>query len=265
MIDFIDFLGFYFQKVLTMNKRLNGIVLVLVSISGFLFSDTSTAQGPVKSNVVGNPATWPAYAPSRIYVFPFYIDKQLADELAKDDSLIPKGPVRKAVENRPRVTDAITGYDRNMPVGQSIAMQVAKNLYDAGLPVVYWNQPNIPEGAGWRITGQIVSLDEGHKLAQNAIGFGVGNKKIALDVAISDPQTANGQPFFLMDTSDKGRRMPGTAPVAAVAGFNPVAVASKAVISRSGLKDSSQQSRLASEISSEILTAMKNHGSGRGR
>ncbi|MEY4189952.1 MAG: hypothetical protein RIR17_688 [Planctomycetota bacterium] len=231
----------------------------------YALATTANGQGPVKSNVVGNQAAWPAYAPSRIYVFPFYIDRQLAEDLAKDDSLIPKGPVRKAVENRPRVTDAITGYDRNMPVGQSIAMQVAKNLYDAGLPVVYWNQPNIPDGAGWRLTGQIVNLDEGHKLAQNAIGFGVGNKKIALDVALSDPQTANGQPFFLLDTSDKGRRMPGTAPVAAVAGFNPVAVASKMVISRSGLKDSSQQHRLASEISTEILTAMKNHGQSKGK
>jgi hypothetical protein len=163
------------------------------------------------------------------------------------------------------VTDAITGHDRNTPIGQSIAMQVAKNLADAGLPAVYWNQPNYPQGEGWRLTGQIVHMNEGNKVAQNAIGFGAGNKKIAVDAALSDPTTGGGQPFFLMDTSDSGRKMPGTAPVAIVAGFNPIAIASKMVVSNSGLKDGTQQHRIASEISNEIIATMKTQGQVRTR
>ncbi len=61
-----------------------------------------------------------------------------------------------------------------------------------------------------------------------------------------------------MDTSDSGRKMPGTAPVAIIAGFNPIAIASKMVVSNSGLKDSGQQHRIASEISNEILGLHEN-------
>jgi hypothetical protein len=235
--------------------RFCSTIIFTSAITTFTF-----AQGPTKSTTQKAAISWPTKHPSRIYVLPFSMDKALADELAKDDSLIPKGPLRKAADSRPRVTDAVTGHDRNTPIGQSIAMQVAKNLTDAGLPAVFWNQPTYPQGEGWRLTGQIVSLNEGNKVAQNAIGFGAGNKKIAVDAAISDPTTGGGQPFFLMDTSDSGRKMPGTAPVAIIAGFNPIAIASKTVVSNSGIKDSGQQHRIASEISNEILASMKAHG-----
>jgi len=135
------------------------------------------AQGPTKSSTQKAAISWPTKHPTKIYVLPFSMDKAVADELAKDDSLIPKGPLRKAADSRPRVTDAVTGHDRNTPIGQSIAMQVAKNLTEAGLPAVFWNQPTYPQGEGWRLTGQILSLNEGNKVAQNAIGFGAGNKK----------------------------------------------------------------------------------------
>ena len=225
-----------------------------------LITSFTIAQGPTKSTTQKAAISWPTKHPTKIYVLPFSMDKAVADELAKDDSLIPKGPLRKAADSRPRFTDAVTGHDRNTPIGQSIAMQVAKNLTDAGLPAVFWNQPTYPQGEGWRLTGQIVSLNEGNKVAQNAIGFGAGNKKIAVDAALSDPTIGGGQPFFLMDTSDSGRKMPGTAPVAIIAGFNPIAIASKTVVSNSGLKDSGQQHRIASEISNEILASMKTHG-----
>lgn len=235
--------------------RFCSTIIFTSAITTFTF-----AQGPTKSTTQKAALSWPTKHPSRIYVLPFSMDKAVVDELAKDDSLIPKGPLRKAADSRPRVTDAVTGHDRNTPIGQSIAMQVAKNLTDAGLPAVFWNQPTYPQGEGWRLTGQIVSLNEGNKVAQNAIGFGAGNKKIAVDAAISDPTTGGGQPFFLMDTSDSGRKMPGTAPVAIIAGFNPIAIASKTVVSNSGIKDSGQQHRIASEISNEILASMKAHG-----
>ena len=211
------------------------------------------------------PSSWPDRPPARIYVQPFHLDPQVAANLANDDSPIPKGPFRKAAESRPRVVDVFTGNDRKMPIGQSIAKLVAKNLTDNGLPVVFWMQPGPPPQNGWNLTGQIVALDEGHKVAQNVVGFGVGNKKVAVDVAISDPFTGGGQPFFLVDTSDKGRKMPGTAPVAAIAGFNPVAVATQMVASNSGMKDISQQHKIASEISGEVIAAMKAHGQYRGK
>ena len=158
-----------------MNQSFMRIILIALftcSINAF-----TLAQGPTKSSTQKAAISWPTKHPTRIYVLPFSMDKAVADELAKDDSLIPKGPLRKAADSRPRVTDAVTGHDRNTPIGQSIAMQVAKNLTDAGLPAVFWNQPTYPQGEGWRLTGQIVSLNEATKRHKMQSGLAQETKK----------------------------------------------------------------------------------------
>ena len=70
---------------------------------------------------------------------------------------------------------------------------------------------------------------------------------------------ANGQPFFILNTSDRGRLTAGTVPLAAVAGFNPVVVAGKLVASNSGIADITQQQRLAGEISAAVSQAINQH------
>jgi hypothetical protein len=222
----------------------------------------ASAQGPFRGSNSQRPAgsPWPKQAPTRIYVTPFHLDPKVAAQVAKAEAANPVGAARKNVDSRPRVADAVSGNDRSAPVGDNIAKQVVKDLNDARVPAVYWNQPTAPPQDGWRLTGQVVGLDEGHKAAQNVIGLGAGNKKVAVDVALSDPNTAGGQSFFLIDTSDKGRHMPGAAPLAVIRGFNPISIATKVVVSESGVKDVSQQNKIASEISKEIVTAMKQHG-----
>jgi hypothetical protein len=168
--------------------------------------------------------------------------------------------VRRAFASRPRVTDLVTGFDRNLPVGISVAKLVADELFQAGLPVVFWTNAAPPPADGWRLGGQVVSLDEGNAVARNAIGFGAGNKSIGIDIVLSDPATANGQPFFILDSSDKGRRMPGTVPLAAVAGFNPYVVVGKLVASNSGMSDITQQQRMADEIAGTVIEAIRSQG-----
>lgn len=119
--------------------------------------------------------------------------------------------------------------------------------------------PARPPADGWRLGGQVVALDEGSAVARNAVGFGAGNKSIGIDVGMADPATANGQPFFILDTSDRGRLTPGTVPLAAVAGFNPVVVAGKLVASNSGIADITQQQRLAGEIAAAVSQAINQH------
>jgi len=84
----------------------------------------------------------------------------------------------------------------------------------------------------------------------------VGNKQIGIDVAVSDPATAGGVPFLILDSSDKGRMMPGTVAVGAVAGFNPAVMVGKAVASNSGVSDITQQQRLADEIARSVAEAV---------
>lgn len=215
--------------------------------------------GPTSSTAMPATVNWPTRPPSRIYVLPFAIDPALQQELQQQATLIPQGPVRQMISGRPRVTDMVTGFDRSQPPGVSIAKLVADDLARAGYPIVFWTDPAPPPADGWRLGGQVVKLDEGSAVARNAIGFGAGNKSIGIDVGMADPATANGQPFFILDTSDRGRLTPGTVPLAAVAGFNPVVVAGKLVASNSGLADITQQQRLAGEIAAAVSQAINQH------
>lgn len=203
-------------------------------------------------------AVWPASPPSRLYVLPFAMDPALQEELRQQAAggLVPQGPVRQLMASRPRVVDVVTGHDRSEPPGVSIARLVADELKQAGWPVVFWTEASVPPADGWRLCGQVVHLDEGSAAARNAIGFGVGNKQIGIDIALSDPATAGGVPFFILDSSDKGRMMPGTVAVGAVAGFNPAVMVGKAVASNSGVSDVTQQQRLADEIARSVAEAV---------
>ncbi|MCX7402170.1 MAG: DUF4410 domain-containing protein [Planctomycetia bacterium] len=219
------------------------------------FGPTDTVNRP-------GATAWPATPPARIYVVPFAMQDGLAQQLEQqaNSSLIPQGPVRKMFSARPRVSDIVTGNDRSQPVGLTISKMVADELFQAGLPVVFWTNPGPPPADGWKLSGQIVALDEGNAVAKKAIGFGAGNKTIGVDAAMSDPSTGGGQPFFILDSSDKGRMVPGTVPIAVIAGFNPIVVAGKVVVSNSGIADISQQNRMADDIARSVAETIRLHG-----
>jgi hypothetical protein len=246
-----------------MSRRLALISRCCMAAAAFFCVSLASAQQPAfgPTATVAQPAAgaWPSRPPSRIYVVPFVIDPVVQQRAEQQGPVIPQGPVRQLIASRPRVTDMVMGHDRSIPAGTAIAKIVADELAGAGYPVVFWTNAEPPPADGWRLGGQVVALDVGNAVAHNAIGFGAGNAEIGIDVAMSDPMTANGQPFFVINTSDRGRLTPGTAPVAAVAGFNPVVIAGKVVASNSGLADITQQKRMADEIAVAIAEAINLH------
>lgn len=241
--------------------RIVRIVPVLGSLAAFAPAPGVAQQfGPTQSSAVPVTASWPAALPARIYVVPFQADPALAEHLRQQSaSIIPQGPVRSLLASRPRVVDAVTGYDRGEPPGAAVARLVAEELAAAGWPAVFWPQPVAPPADGWRLIGEVVNLEAGSAVARNAIGFGVGNATIGIDVALCDPATAGGRPFFVVDSSDRGRRAPGTLAVGAIAGFHPAVVAGKIVASNSGIADVTQQRRIADEIATTVATAINAH------
>jgi len=216
---------------------------------------TTTVNQPAPSSV------WPAQPPARIYVLPFPLDPAIEQQLKQDAAGgIPKGPIRQLMSDRPRVADLVTGFDRSAPIGMSIARQVADGLARAGLPAVFWDQPTPPPADGWQLHGEIVGLDDGNAAARSVVGFGVGNKKIGVDVALLDPRTANGRPFFVIATSDKGRMAPGGLAIGAAAGFNPYVIVGKTAASSSGISDITQQSRISGDVVAATTEALRAHG-----
>ncbi|MFM7185891.1 MAG: DUF4410 domain-containing protein [Planctomycetota bacterium] len=218
--------------------------------------------GPTSTEAAATAAVWPATPPARIYVLPFAMDPALQEALRQQASsgIVPQGPVRQLIASRPRVVDAVTGYDRSEPPGVGVSRLVAEELARAGWPAVFWTEATPPPNDGWRLMGQVVGLDEGSTAARNVVGFGVGNKHVGIDVMLADPNTAGGQPFLILDSSDRGRMMPGTVAVGAVAGFNPAVMVGKHVVSSSGIADVTQQQRLADDIATTVAEAVNAHG-----
>ena len=243
--------------------RWHGLVIVVVGLASL--EAAAQSFGPTATTVAPAAAAWPGTPPGRIYVLPFSMEPGLQEELRQQTAggLVPQGPVRQMMAARPRVVDLATGHDRSEPPGVAVARMVADELRQAGWPVVFWPEASPPPADGWRLAGQVVRLDEGSAAARNAIGFGVGNKQIGIDIAMSDPATAGGTPFFILDSSDKGRMMPGTVAIGAAAGFNPYVVAGKIVASNSGVADISQQQRLADEIARSVAEAINEHAAAR--
>ena len=234
-------------------------LLVIIAVSWLGLSTQARSQpfGPTSATVAPTTAVWPSAPPRRIYVIPFAIDPALQAELKQQSSgIVPQGPVRQMLASRPRVVDMATGYDRSQPPGVGASRLVADALARAGWPAVFWTEPTPPPNDGWRLTGQVVEADEGSAAARNLVGFGVGNKHVAVDVMLSDPATAGGRPFLILDSSDKGRMMPGTLAVGAAAGFNPAVIVGKHVVSNSGIADITQQQRLADEIAQSVAAAV---------
>lgn len=246
-----------------MIRRQTVVAAAAVAISWFPFATPVVGQqpsfGPTSTVAAPTVAAWPTRPPARIYVMPFSIDPALQEQARQASTVIPQGPVRQLIASRPRVTDMVTGYDRNQPPGNAIAKIVADELAQAGYPVIFWTNPGPPPADGWWLGGQVVSLDAGGGVAHNAIGFGVGNAQIGIDVGMGDPATANGQPFFIINSSDRGRLTPGTVPMAAVAGFNPAVIAGKIIASNSGLADATQQQRMANEIAVAVAESINQH------
>lgn len=239
------------------------ILFALAAVSWSFLSTRADAQsfGPTSATLAPTAAVWPSAPPRRIYVVPFAIDPALQAELKQQASagIVPQGPVRQLLASRPRVVDMATGYDRTEPPGVGASRLVADALARAGWPAVFWTEQAPPPNDGWRLTGQVVGVDEGSNAARNLIGFGVGNKHVAIDVMLSDPATAGGRPFLILDSSDKGRMMPGTLAVGAAAGFNPAVIVGKHVVSNSGIADITQQQRLADEIAQAVAAAVNAH------
>lgn len=244
-----------------MNYQVRPVHVILAGLIASAAASPASAQppllGPTTSQAMPAATTWPAAPPARIYVIPFRMDPALQQQLAQQAApVIPQGPVRSLLASRPRVVDAVTGYDRSEPPGVAVARLVAEEMASAGWPAVFWSEAAQPPADGWRLYGEVVNLDEGSAVARNMIGFGAGNATLGIDIALADPATAGGRPFFVLDSSDRGRRAPGTLAIGAVAGFNPAVVAGKIVASNSGLADVTQQRRMADEIATAVADAV---------
>ena len=102
---------------------------------------------------------------------------------------------------------------------------------------------------GWIIRGVFTEVDEGNRLRRAVIGFGAGETKLNLYVAVDDLSSNAVQPFYSFDTTKGSGKMPG-----AIITLNPYVAAAKFVMSRDGLEKDTKKTaaKIADQVSSQI-------------
>ena len=86
--------------------------------------------------------------------------------------------------------------------------------------------PPLP-AAGWLVTGWFEEVEEGKAAVQATVGFGAGSGKAEAAVALSDLATDAGQPFMVLGSGSRTRRMAG-----GLVTKNPYVMAAKFVLDR---------------------------------
>lgn len=110
--------------------------------------------------------------------------------------------------------------------------------------------PPLPT-AGWLVTGWFEEVAEGQAAVQATVGFGAGSGKAEAAVAVSDLATDAGQPFMVLGSGSRTRRMPG-----GLITKNPYVMAAKFVLDRRNGTEKDIRS-LGANIANGIINYLK--------
>jgi len=191
-----------------------GIFCALLLLSG-----CSTAK--VTSSGAVGPA--PALRPAVVYIADFDLD---AAEIKSEPGvlgsrprlgILPEGPLGLIGKPDPQ--------KQACHLVDLMADTLRDNLRKAGLEA-----RRVPAGAalpaeGWLVRGAFLQVDQGNRLRRAVIGFGEGQTRMQLAVAIDGLSQAAPAPFYQVDTSAKSRDLPG-----AVVTLNPYVAAARFVL-----------------------------------
>ncbi|HPA21534.1 MAG TPA: DUF4410 domain-containing protein [Verrucomicrobiae bacterium] len=183
----------------------------------------------------------PGPRPTVIYVTDFHLDP------AQIESKGPLGGERKGILGRRRgILRNNDPEDKSREFVGILADAIIKHLRSAGLNAEYL--PNVqaeyipPEtggrlrfvpgtpplpGVGWLVTGWFEEVKEGAAAVEATVGFGAGSGKAEAAVAVSDLARDAGQPFIVLGSGSRTRRMPG-----GLIAKNPYVMAAKFVMDR---------------------------------
>ncbi len=196
----------------------------------------STAPSGAPAGTVGPaglPITNAIQPPSIIYVSDFYLNPA---NIQKETVLQRQGPLRSRIEQ-------LRGDD---PVSQ--AQKLIRALSDgiiAALKKAGYNAQVLPgqqafrsdfippdvtfPPTGWLVGGWFTKVDEGNRMMQAVVGFGMGAESADTQVVVSDLAKDPRAPFLFIGTATgaSGNMLPG-----GIVSKNPYVIAAKFVISR---------------------------------
>jgi hypothetical protein len=167
----------------------------------------------------------PQRAPRMIYVGDFTLD---AESYKGDEG--PRGALPGRLGQRlPHPLQRNDAPERARQIVETMAESLVRSLREKGLAAqrLYDKAANL-QREGWLVQGLFTELDEGNRLKRAAIGFGKGETRMDLQVALSDLESSDPRAAFAIFGSAKDpRHIPG-----AVVAMNPYVAAAKFVLQK---------------------------------
>jgi hypothetical protein len=169
--------------------------------------------------------------PSIIYVSDFYLDPAM---IQKETIIQHEGPLRSRLEEL-RGDDPA---DQARKLIRALSDGIVASLTKAGFQTeampnrvalrkdFYPENVDLPK-SGWLVGGWFTKVDEGNRVAQAVVGFGIGAEKADTQVVVFDLANNPRQPFLFIGTETGANLMPG-----GIVTKNPYVMAAKFVISR---------------------------------
>ncbi|MGO8918996.1 MAG: DUF4410 domain-containing protein [Stellaceae bacterium] len=184
-----------------------------------LLTGCSTAK-VTSSGAVG---TAPALRPAVVYVADFDLD---AAEITSEPGLLGSRPRLGILPQGPL---GIVGKPDPQAQARHLVDLMAQTLLDdlrkAGLDARRAPAGAVLPAEGWLVRGAFLQVDEGNRLRRAVIGFGEGQTRMQLAVAIDALSQGLPAPFYQVDTSAKSHDLPG-----AVVTLNPYVAAARFVL-----------------------------------
>jgi hypothetical protein len=220
---------------------------------GLLAGCTTTKEVTGRAQVTNEDVLMalPTTIPSVIYVNDFDLD---AADMQSDQHLLPgPGIVQRPLQRlRGEPSDPVAYAQKLVDL---MSTSLVNALNKGGVPAHRLLAGEPPRTEGWVIRGVFTDVEEGNRLKRAIIGFGAGETKMQLNVAVSDLASNATQPFYSFDTTKGSGKMPG-----AIITLNPYVAAAKFVMSRNGLeKDTTKTAaKIADRISKQIKQLRQN-------
>jgi Domain of unknown function (DUF4410) len=175
-----------------------------------------------------------------IYVSDFELD---AENFQADQG-------RTKIVQRPRLLKKDPATEAKKLIND-MANDIVNDLKKAGYKAERWSASDPKPDTGVWVHGVFTELDEGNRIRRAVIGFGAGESKMDLYVAMNDLAHPEQPLYNVSESGDSGKK------VGAAITINPYVAAAKFVMEKNAPEKTVKKT--AGEISQDLLAHLKKH------
>jgi len=195
----------------------------------------------------------PGVAPPTVYVRDFDLD---AATIKVERGVLPPppppppGPLGRVLPAPPGAPTDAAGRARELIELMSNAL--VDDLSKAGLVARRLRVDEAAPARGWLVRGIFTDVNEGNRLRRAAIGFGAGETRLQVVVAVDNLADGAPRPFYELDTTAASGPLPG-----AVITLNPYVAAARFVLAGHDLERNVKQTagQIAADVAARAAAA----------